>query len=276
MPQSEPARLYTSAHDRRTQILDLVEQQGYCTIMELSKAFDVSDMTVRRDVQRLVVEGQLRSVHGGVTVLGQNAMSGTDFRARSVRMHDAKKTIAARALDFLPLSGAVALDAGTTTLELARTVPQDARIHVVTPSLSVINALAGHDRVEVMCPGGNLHRKTESFAGPTTVSAIGELRVRTLFLAASGITGNGVYCGNDYDAVTKRALMDVADEVILLADSSKFSLSALVRVCSLDDVDRIVTDDGINEVHLRALRQNDIDVVLVPAAHLTTPMEEST
>lgn len=254
-----------SAPERRERILELVTHQGYCTILELSNALGVSDMTIRRDVQRLVGADRLRSVHGGVTILPQSALAGTDFGDRAARMAETKRRIAEKAAEYLPASGAVAFDAGTTTLEIARVVPPDARVHVVTPSLAVVNALVNHEHVAVTCLGGVFHRHSQSFAGQLTAAMIAELRVRTLFLAASGMTADGVYCGNDYDALTKRALVDVADSVVLVTDSSKFSISAMVRACTLDAVDRVVTDDGISEEHLRSLTDRDIDVVLVPA-----------
>jgi DeoR family transcriptional regulator, aga operon transcriptional repressor len=263
------ARMYGSADDRRAQLMEMVEQEGYCTIVELSKAFDVSDMTIRRDVRTLVREGRLRSVHGGVTVLPQNAMLGTDFRSRASRMGAAKRAVAHRALDYVPKAGAIALDAGTTTLEMAAGLPADSRVQIVTPSLAAVNALIGHEGVEVMCLGGKLHPSTQSFAGPATVAAIGELRVRTFFLAASGLHADGVYCGNDFDAVTKRALVDVADEVVLLTDSSKFTISAMVRACSLAEVHRVITDDGITPEQLDSLTDHVRDVVVVPVPATT-------
>lgn len=262
MSRSAQPRAYSSAEDRRAQIIELVERQGFCTILELSKAFAVSDMTIRRDIRALVHDSQLRGVHGGVTMLPQAAIIGTDFRARSNRMREAKQAIAMQAMAYVPRHGAIALDAGTTTLELAAVLPPTSRVTVVTPSLSVVNTLLNHEGVEVVALGGKLHPGTQSFAGQATVAAIAELRVRTFFLAASGLSTGGVYCGNDYDAVTKRALIDVADEVVLLTDSSKWSISAMVKACSLDELDRVIIDDGITDEQLAVFAEHDVEVVV--------------
>jgi DeoR/GlpR family transcriptional regulator of sugar metabolism len=266
----EPLRTPISADDRRARIVELVVRQGFCTITELSAAHDVSDMTIRRDLRILTQQGQLRGVHGGVTVLQPTAMVGTDYRARVARMTAVKHAIAERALEFVPASGAIAIDAGTTTMELANVLPADSRIKVVTQSLPVINALLPHEYIDVICLGGTLHSDTQSFAGPATVAAINELRVRTLFLAASGLRANGVYCGNDFDAITKRTLVSAADEVILLTDSTKFSISAMVRACALNDLHRVITDDGISEENLAMLTELDIKVIVVPASTVTS------
>lgn len=90
-------------------------------------------------------------------------------------------------------------------LELATLIPYDSGLHVVTPSLAVVNAMLARQDIEVTCLAGTLQRAAQSFSGPATVAAIADLRLRTLFLAASGITEHGVYCGNDYDAVKPSA-----------------------------------------------------------------------
>ena len=261
---AEPAGRPTAADARRNRLAALVERQGYCTIIDLSRELSVSDMTVRRDVRMLERQGVLRSVHGGVTMLPPAAMTGTDIHIRSARMSAAKRAIARRAVEFVPAGGAIALDSGTTTLELARLLPRRSPISVVTPSLSIVNALLGQENVDVTCLGGNLHSRSESFRGPATVAAIKELRFRMLFLAASGVRSDGVYSGSDVDAVTKRALVGAADEVILVTDSSKFGISAMVRACSLADVDRVIIDDGIAEDQRRALESHVPTVVVAP------------
>jgi DeoR/GlpR family transcriptional regulator of sugar metabolism len=261
--EPEQASPHSSSEARRAQILSQVEQQGYCTITELSGTFGVSDMTIRRDIRRLVSDSQLRSVHGGVTALSPTAMVGTDFSARASQMKTAKSAIAERAVELLPQGGAVALDAGTTTLELARLIPASLRLHVVTHSLAVINTLARHEYVEVTCLGGRLNPRSQAFGGPTTATAIDDIRVRKLFLAATGITANGVYCGTDFEAVTKRALVNGADEVVLLADSSKFQTSAMVRACPLESVDVIITDDRVSAEAQRYLQRLDAEIIVV-------------
>lgn len=276
VPSDEPHSVSSAADERRTQLIELVERQGFCTIGELSAAFDVSDMTIRRDVRMLVHNRQLRSVHGGVTVLPQNAMVGTDFRARAARMSAAKRAIALRAIELVPRSGAIALDAGTTTLELANYLPTSSTVKVVTPSLAVVNALVGREHLDVICLGGTLHSSTQSFAGPATVAAISELQVRTLFLAASGVRAHGVYCGNDFDAVTKRALISVADEVVLLTDSSKFTISAMVRACALSDLNRVITDDEVTDDQLEMFKDLDVEVIVASTATTATTQEDRT
>jgi len=121
-----------------------------------------------------------------------------------------------------------------------------------------------HEHLKVLCPGGILHAATESFEGPITLAALTNLHVDVLYLAASSIGPNGIYCGNDYDAVTKRSLIEMSDRVVLLADSTKFSKTAMVRVCTLDRLDEVVTDSDATPDQVAMLEEAGTAVTVVP------------
>jgi DeoR/GlpR family transcriptional regulator of sugar metabolism len=257
---------YTSAPERRDRLVQFITEQGYCTITELSKAFDVSEMTIRRDVLRLTEQGKVRGFRGGVGSLSKQDMEGSDYHLRDMKMADAKRAIALRAIESVGAGSVVAIDAGTTTRQVAELLPPDRSVTVVTHSFPVVSSLIGRTGIDVMCLGGLLHPESLSFDGPATLAAISSLRVGTFFLAASGVGERGAFCGNGFDAITKRALIEVAEQVVLLADSSKFYASAMVKICDWDAIDRIVIDDGITEEQQRMLEQQDVDVVAVAAA----------
>lgn len=251
---------YISAPDRRDGLVRFVGEQGYCTILELSQLFGVSEMTIRRDVARIVAEGRLRGFHGGVGSLSPLNMLGVDYRARDLKMSEAKRAIAARALEGVAPRSVIALDAGTTGAQLAAMIPSDRHLTVITPSLAVVSRLATNAGVEVICLGGVLHRESLSFSGPSTLAAISNLQIETLFLAASGLNARGVFCGNGFDAITKRALIDVSGTVVLISDSSKFTTSAMVRTCEWDAIDRLIVDSGLRDVDEQMLAQYDIEI----------------
>jgi DeoR family transcriptional regulator, aga operon transcriptional repressor len=264
MADPRPGLRYGSAPDRRQRILDLVTAQGFCTIGELSAALEVSEMTVRRDVERLSREERLRRVHGGVTVLSNEAMHPNDFTARATVMREEKRAIAAAALAFISPGATICVDAGTTTLELARLLPEDHRLTVATHSVPAMTTLLPKNGVLVFGLGGELHPETQDFAGPITVAAIRELRIATLFLAAGGLSARGVYCASDHEALVKRALIEASDRVILLADSSKFRSSAMVRVCTLESVHHAVVGDGIRDEDISLLREGGVPFTIAP------------
>lgn len=257
---------YTSAPERRERLVQFINDQGYCTIAELSAAFSVSEMTIRRDVLRLVERGQVRGFRGGVGSLARQDLLGSDYRMRDMSMSAAKQAIAERAVAMVEPDSVIALDAGTTANQVAALLPSDRNLRVVTSSFPVLASLVGNNGTEVLCLGGTLHPESLSFDGPATLAAISNLQVQTLFLAASGMNQRGAFCGNGYDAITKRALLEVAERVVLIADSSKFDAQAMVKTCGWDAIDTLIVDDGISGDQQAWLRDQDVDVVQVTAA----------
>jgi DeoR family transcriptional regulator of aga operon len=254
---------YSSAPERRGRIVQVVTDQGYCTVTELSDLFGVSEMTIRRDISRLVRDGQLRAFHGGVGSISPQEMLGRDYVDRAGAMADEKRAIAERAVSMITNGSVVAIDAGTTGAQLASTLPQGLVTHVVTHSLSVVSMLASNRNVEVDCLGGLLHPESLSFSGPATLSVISNLRVDTLFLAASGLNDRGAFCGTGFDAITKRALIEVSDRVVLIADSSKFETSAMVKICDWSAIDTVIMDAGISAPQRATLVKNSVQLLLV-------------
>ena len=254
---------YTSAPERRARLVEMVEEQGFCTTTELAEALGVSDMTIRRDVQKLTGSGQLRSVYGGVSFLPQHALEGSRFATRSLAQGIEKRLIAQRALDLIEPGEALALDSGTTTWEVARAWPRDLPATVVTNSLPAMAELVQHHEVQVVGLGGNLQHDGQAFAGPATIAGLADVRVNTFFLAASGLADSGVYTGNALDQATKRALLAVADRVILLADTTKLSTVAMVRVCPLDAVDQVIIDDALTDAQRELFEHHGVQVDVV-------------
>jgi DeoR family transcriptional regulator of aga operon len=254
---------YSTAPERRDRVVQFVTEQGYCTITELSRLFAVSEMTIRRDVSRLVRDGKLRGFHGGVGLLSPQEMLGRDYRDRDRTMADAKRLIAERAVALVKPNSVIAIDAGTTATQFASCLPPDRGIRVITHSLTAVSTLAGFGDIEVSCLGGVLHSESMSFAGPSTLSAISNLQVETMFLATSGMNERGAFCANGFDAITKRALIEVSAHVVLLADSSKFTTSAMVKICGWDAIDTVVIDSGITQEQSEMLLQSGIALEVV-------------
>jgi DeoR family transcriptional regulator of aga operon len=261
---SGPQRFaYGSAPERRDRIAQYVSDQGYCTIAELSREFGVSEMTIRRDVGLLEVGGRLRGFHGGAGSLSAQDLNGSPYDDRDRVMAAAKHAIALRALEFVHENSVIAIDAGTTAAQFASVLPEALGLRVATHSLSAVTALARKPEVEVNCLGGVLHPESLSFAGPSTLAAISNIQVDTLFLAASGLNDRGTFCGTGFDAITKRALIEVSNRVILLADSSKFMTSAMVKVCEWDSIDTLVIDNDIDPDQVSMLDRAGVEIITV-------------
>ena len=258
---------YTSAPERRERLLQYIADEGYCTITDLSGIFDVSEMTIRRDVLKLAEQGKVRAFRGGVGSMGGREGSGSDYRFRDVTMPAQKHAIADAARRLIGQDAVVALDAGTTTNQLAAGIVGGQGVRVVTHSFPVIESLARKPGIELISLGGTLHPESLSFDGPSTLAAISNLHVQTFFLAASGVTDRGAFCGNDFDAITKRAIIDVSDRVVLLADSSKFAAPNMhMKICGWDPIDQLITDTGITEEQVKMLEDHGVQVTTVEPA----------
>lgn len=249
---------------RRDLIVAMVSEAGFCTTAELAKALGVSEMTVRRDAGILEREARLRTVHGGVSALsGMASVMGRDYSLRAESHAAAKHAIAAEALKRLGNASVVAFDAGTTVAAVAPQFAPRTPTTVVTHSLAAINGLNGRERLTINAVGGVLHSSSQSFSGPVTVQTIGNLRVDVVLLGASGLGARGLFCGNEYDAETKRAFLEVSARVIMLSDSSKFSASAMVRACPLEGIHEAIIDDGVTDEQLAILRDAGIETTVV-------------
>lgn len=259
---------YDHAAERRRELLKRVREARYCNFAELSGELGVSEMTVRRDIDRLAEQGLVRAVRGGVSVVAHEPLPelqpGTDFSIRARKNPGAKRVIARRAVEMVKPASIVAIDAGTTTLEVVRLMPPGLRISMVTHSLPAMAVPRPDSGIEVISLGGVLHPETQAFAGPTTIANLEELRVHTLFLAASAVRDGIMYCGNHFDAMTKRALMEAADKVVLLVDASKFRTTAMVQVAPLAEVDAIIVDDAIEPEDREAIEAMDVELIVVP------------
>jgi DeoR/GlpR family transcriptional regulator of sugar metabolism len=267
MPENGARALISSRgsegqNGRRETILDRVREAGYCSLSELGQQLGVSEMTVRRDVRKLEEQHLVRVVHGGVSAV-TDLLTPLDYGFRAGQHTAAKKAIAARALTMIGPRGVVGLDAGTTILELARSLRAEAPITVVTHSLPAMVALARRPVIELISLGGTFHPEGQHFAGSLTLRSIGQLRIQTLFLAAAAVREGHLWSTNEADAEIKQALIATSDEVVLLVDSSKFAYSAVMRVADLSVVHTVVTDNLISDAARESVEQAGVRLEVV-------------
>ncbi|MBB4786964.1 DeoR/GlpR family DNA-binding transcription regulator [Streptomyces rapamycinicus] len=245
------AMRFEAAPARRRAILQRVRSTGFCSIADLAGELAVSEMTVRRDVRRLDEAGDVRVVHGGVSL-----PPGEDYGTREHENLGPKTLIGQAAAALIGPGDTIAVDAGTTTHALVDALPLAFAGSVVTHSVPVMQALL--DRPESRCVGlgGDLYPPSRAFVGPATVEAAARLRVRWCFLGAAAVDERGCYGAYDLERPTKQALMDIADHVVLLVDAGKFHSSAPVLLERLDRFHTVVTDTEPPAAIRRALESN--------------------
>jgi DeoR/GlpR family transcriptional regulator of sugar metabolism len=259
-----PSMRYRGANARRAAMIELINELGFCSITDLCERLGVSRMTVRRDIQQLEEANLVRSTYGGVVPLTSQS-TGTHFELRLRQQATAKRAIARRAVELITQesSAIVGIDAGTSALEVARYLRPADGCTIVTHSLPVMNELCQRPHVEVIGIGGVLHPETQAFAGPTTIAALQRVRLTTLILTTSALRDGVMYCGNAFDADTKREMMRIADQVVLIADSSKFRKVAAFDIDDLSRVDTVITDSAATDSERASLTAAGARLILV-------------
>ena len=253
------------AEERKQQILAALRHAPAIRAANLARALGTSLASIRRDLADLEQSGLLKRTHGGA-VTNDVAAFEPSMAQKEDQFQAEKAAIAAHAASLVQRGDTIFLDAGSTTRQIARELRGYRRLTVVTNSLPVASELAPSD-LEVILTGGQLRRGVQSQVGPIAEQAIAGLHVDKLFLAANGVDlAKGVTTPNIVEARTKRAMIDSAREVILVADHSKFGRVTFGRVCGLERVDAIVTDEDLPDRFARAMAERGLTV------HLARPL----
>ncbi|HEY0169261.1 MAG TPA: DeoR/GlpR family DNA-binding transcription regulator [Jatrophihabitans sp.] len=254
------------ARQRQARILDEVRRAGGVRVSELTVLLGVSDMTVRRDLDQLSAEGAIQKVHGGA-VLGSHVTEEPGLEVTPTSAQPAKQAIAAQAARMITPGAAVALSAGATTSLMGRHLASIPGLTVVTNSTAVADAVCSSDadKQTVILTGG-IRTPRGALVGPVADATIGSLHFGQLFLGVHGMDPVAGYTTPDLaEAGTNRALMDRAQVVIMLADSSKWQTVGLAGFGPLSAADILITDDGLPD-EARAVLQGAVgELVIVPA-----------
>jgi DeoR family fructose operon transcriptional repressor len=252
------------AEQRRLRIAELLSQNplGIISVEEFSHTLNVSEMTIRRDLNFLEESGLIKRVHGGAVLLQDNSPEKA-FSERHDEFSTEKELIGAEAAHLVQNHESVILDAGTTTLQIARNLNCYDDLTVITNALPIAFELNRCQGVQTILLGGMLKRRELCSVGPTTTQQLSRLSVDQLFLSSSGFSIEAGITDPDFREVeVKEAMIRAAREVILVADSSKWNVRSLVRITSIQSVHRIITDSHLPERALASLKMEGIEVII--------------
>ncbi|MER5969238.1 DeoR/GlpR family DNA-binding transcription regulator [Streptomyces sp. NPDC002055] len=250
------------APERQQEILRLAREGGRVDVLSLAEEFQVTAETIRRDLKALDRAGLVRRVHGGAIPAGRLDFE-PDLAERESTAADEKDRIARAAIEELPTSGSVILDAGTTVARLAAALPLAAELTVVTHALPVAARLADHPGVALHLVGGRVRHRTRAAVDAWALRAYGELHADVLFLATNGFSPeSGLTTPDLAEAAVKRAAVAAARRVVLLADSAKSGQEHFARFGDLSDVDLLITDTGLGADAARAVERAGTELVL--------------
>src|ERR1700758_4239770 len=227
--------------------------RGRASVAELAQAYDVTTETVRRDLAALDRAGVLRRVHGGAVPARALHVVEPGVMERESSRAEHKDAIARAALEFLPISGgSVLLDAGTTTGRAGAVLPPDRELVVVTNSVPIAARLAAMPSVSLQLLGGRVRGLTQAAVGEPALRLLDTLRVDVAFIGTNAVSvAHGLSTPDSDEAAVKRAMVQAANYVVVLADSSKIGREDLISFAPIDRVDVLITDSEVDDASRR-------------------------
>lgn len=250
---------------RIEKIKSLAKRQDIITWEELQRCLNVSKATVQRDADILCSANVLRKTRGGVIFIQEPDSRELSIAARETTNKEAKRQIAAAALEFVQKDSFVMMDSGSTVLELVRQIPSDTPLTAVTYALPTAVALDSKPNIEIYFTGGKLRKGFRACHGYFAENMLSQFHASVCFLGADAVSiANGISEHNMYDMRLKQIMIENSAKVILLADHSKFTNSAFIRVAPLEQVDVLITDAHLDKATLQEMDQYKIEVIQVP------------
>ncbi|WP_416349919.1 DeoR/GlpR family DNA-binding transcription regulator [Mammaliicoccus lentus] len=228
--------------NRHMHILEKLDQQKKVEVEMLANELNVSEMTVRRDLEKLETNGELVRTFGGAIPV-QTISNEISYKDKKVKNVLQKRMIAEKAVEKIENNHIIFLDSGTTTLEISKKILSlDLNLTVITNDISIANVLMDSN-IDVIVLGGHLQNNTGSILGTLTFDLIKKLNADLFFLGAHAVDEEyGITAPSIEKAQVKIAMMQSSKEVILVTDKSKYGNKALFKVCELDEINEIITD----------------------------------
>ena len=257
---------------RQSAITEAVMAAGAVRIEELATRFDISVMTVHRDLDELEGRGLLRKSRGVATALSSALVESSDVYRASRQLAE-KEAIAHAALDFIEPGQAIMLDDSTTTLHLLPHLSAKKPLTVITNTLTIMEELRSANGITMLGLGGQYYNWCSAYMGRITTTTIENLRADLLVMSTSAISDDVAFHQTQETVDVKRAMFESSSRRILLADHTKFERRALHAMLPLSQFDAVIVDTGIDPEHLKRLRDKGINVVVARRPSRSATME---
>ncbi len=245
--------------NRHEKIVEWLGQNRSVKVSNLSKQLNVTEKTIREDLEKLESMGLLKRIHGGAILAGDGNSTLLPISSNNTRNESWKKAIAKSAISFIEQRDIIALDFGSTTLEIARML-DNIPLTVITNDLHIISELVKKDNIQLVVPGG--YRNRNSLISAEAISFMGKLNIKKVFISATAIDlEHGLTVFTSAQIELKQAMIRCADEVYAVVDHSKFDKCALMTIAPLTDLKLIITDSGIDSDIIRKYEDHGSHIV---------------
>lgn len=251
-----------SITDRHQFILNKLRETGKVSIPDLIDEMQVSGVTIRKDLKLLEEKKLLFRTRGGGSMNNPYTIERPINEKEFIKSEE-KKKIARAALNLIGQNDSIIIGSGTTVFELARCLQSDKRIIVITPALKVAMELCNRLNIEILQLGGLVHQSSSSTAGSFAEKILDELSCGVLFIGVDGIDlEHGLSITNIVEASLNQKMIGMAQTVVVLADSSKFDRRGLGKICNLDQIDYIITDNDVNPATVSKIEKSGVRVII--------------
>ena len=251
---------------RRSTIAQQLSDQGEAYIVELAKSFNTSEMTIRRDLDFLEMEGLARRVRGGAISVQSRAFE-PPILQRASNEPEAKRRIGAAAAALLRENETVVIDGGTTTHEMAKAINENFPLTVITSSLLIATELITKPLITTIVTGGSVRIGEMSLVGPRALDSYRDLTCDVLFLSVAGVTQDGLTEYNLEDAYVKKAAIETVRRVVVLADATKLGQVSFVTVSGIHRVDLLITNASPDNQYIKKIKDQGVEVLHIEPFH---------
>lgn len=249
------------AIERRRKIISLLEERNSVLVPELSKIFTVTEETVRRDLEKLEIDGFLKRTYGGA-VINDSINAELPIKIREATNIEGKQAIGIKVAEYIKDGDIIILDSSTTALQVAGRIKDKKKITVITNSVKVVTELANAKACKVISTGGNLRENAMSFVGHLAENSIRNFNVDIAIICCKGIDlEKEITESNDMEAEVKKAMIKSADKTFLVVDYTKFNKVSFIKMMKLENIDCLFTDRKLSEEWEKVLANKNIELV---------------
>ncbi|OCG03981.1 DeoR/GlpR family DNA-binding transcription regulator [Gilliamella sp. wkB112] len=248
--------------ERQQRIIDLVAKKGVISINFLVETLNVSHMTIRRDIQKLEEKGIIMPVSGGIQSLEKLPFEPSHIK-KSQMFEEQKDKISQCAVQYIPLNASIYLDAGTTTLAIAKQITHRADLIVFTNDFVIANYLIEYGCCKIIHTGGTICRENYSSVGEFAARMLSEIYVDIAFISTSSWSLQGLSTPDENKIAVKKVIANSSGTRILVTDSSKYGKVATFSVLPLKIFDVIITDSNLSENTIKAMKEQNLVIKLV-------------
>lgn len=247
--------------ERQEQIINYINQAQKANTNELAKKFNVSAVTIRRDIDMLAADGRIIKTHGGAVAVTQSLKAEIPYSLKAGHNQDAKKQIGLTAAKYINDGDIIILDSGSTTLEIAKNISQK-NVTVVTDDIKIAMELSCKENITVIVCGGTLSDPVYTLTGNNATDFFSRLHVNKTFLGCDAVDLDFGISNRTYEEVDiKSAMIQAADEIIMVTDNSKLDKKVFCHLCDISAINKLIINT-IDDRNKRGFTEKGVEIIL--------------